>query len=132
MGDFITRDSVSPDVAALNPDVFGQVAQGVTKRGKGVLPKASSNWAANKYRAEPAIYNGQRYHSTGEAEYAALLDLEQYMIDIRDSSVDAQLEAVRPLVEKLQAENKELQIRLDATDKLLVAYKKEFWKGIKE
>lgn len=42
---------------------------------------------------------------------------------------NAQLEAVRPLVEKLQAGNKELQTRLDATDKLMAAYKKGFWKG---
>lgn len=40
-----------------------------------VQPAARRAPRRSKYHAIPAVYNGRRYDSTGEAEYAALLDL---------------------------------------------------------
>jgi hypothetical protein len=37
-----------------------------------------------KFRNVPALYGGQRYDSTGEAEYARRLDLRKAAGDIRD------------------------------------------------
>jgi hypothetical protein len=38
----------------------------------------------NKYYAVPAIYGGERYDSTGEAEYARMLDAQKAAGQIRD------------------------------------------------